>query len=704
MSRTPPVRVAERQTRRYTALGNGHTSVHVEWLGARFDASAVLADIEPPFLGISGGLALIGPSGETLPLQRCRIGEGYRYVLEGEPRVSASDRWELSYSVAPGLHANHRDTTFSTCDELGPVSVCDHVLRVPCEVLEIEVTLACNITKVEPVAHGPSGRLEKDAWTARCRISDHRKSARLVVEHPALGHRYGVRYWFDKGAVKPAIEASQTCQSIVRAVLPESALSERTIVSLRTQLGSAINYALTQGSVQSSGASVLGENASWRVLLWDATGLVTCFTEHTGEGGTRHWPGKRVAAQCLRTWQPMGYVKSASDRRVFADGDQALADWTFCVPLTAGAGQAPIGVLVFAGDSASDPVTGRMERLAREFDVFLGDPRGLHDFAHHLSWIVNANFWAAVAKLEALGVSRRLLANSLAESFENLGAGELPIARSHDGERLSERATAQTPAPPSRRHPSSKAGVTAERVERVAESSTWAWIAGTAAVLVAVIVTITSVLTRNDSEMILPPTASSAATPIADRRLEDLHAVLAAPRAARHRPDLARRDLSRLNLDGFDFRSADLRHTRFSQSSLVASDLGFSDLRGADLSQADLRSARLEGACFDDKTRFPPDFSTVRFGMVRAVRIDVTQTSGLPIPTVDVEWAPSNEWMIVRWYEASDVCRSGSDCGLGALEVQQSPVSLALPPGRAQIELFRKGAPYAEASLSIDIR
>jgi uncharacterized protein YjbI with pentapeptide repeats len=81
-------------------------------------------------------------------------------------------------------------------------------------------------------------------------------------------------------------------------------------------------------------------------------------------------------------------------------------------------------------------------------------------------------------------------------------------------------------------------------------------------------------------------------------------------------------DLSFANLSSADLRGATLgraicRSTNFRGANLGRDNLGGRTiLRGAELSTAELSDAILDGAVYDDSTKFPPRFDPAQRGMV----------------------------------------------------------------------------------------
>jgi hypothetical protein len=82
-------------------------------------------------------------------------------------------------------------------------------------------------------------------------------------------------------------------------------------------------------------------------------------------------------------------------------------------------------------------------------------------------------------------------------------------------------------------------------------------------------------------------------------------------------------NLEHANLRGADLRGADLKEANLCCANLEGANLGrdnlggATSLQGANLEGARLSGARLAGATYDDRTRFPPDFSPDKAGMVK---------------------------------------------------------------------------------------
>jgi len=79
-------------------------------------------------------------------------------------------------------------------------------------------------------------------------------------------------------------------------------------------------------------------------------------------------------------------------------------------------------------------------------------------------------------------------------------------------------------------------------------------------------------------------------------------------------------------------RGANLRGSRFQEALLQGTLLQGADLRGADLRHVHLRFTDLEGAFFDQRTRFPPDFDPYWAGM--QLWISATPSPEATPPTV----------------------------------------------------------------------
>jgi uncharacterized protein YjbI with pentapeptide repeats len=84
---------------------------------------------------------------------------------------------------------------------------------------------------------------------------------------------------------------------------------------------------------------------------------------------------------------------------------------------------------------------------------------------------------------------------------------------------------------------------------------------------------------------------------------------------------LADADLSFANFSNADLRGAALDRAKCTSTSFRGCNMGRDNLggrtilRGADLSTADLRDTILDGAVYDDDTRFPTRFDPTRHGM-----------------------------------------------------------------------------------------
>lgn len=99
-------------------------------------------------------------------------------------------------------------------------------------------------------------------------------------------------------------------------------------------------------------------------------------------------------------------------------------------------------------------------------------------------------------------------------------------------------------------------------------------------------------------------------------------------------------NLERANLRGADLRGADLKEANLRSANLEGANLGrdnlggATSLDGANLEGAQLSGTQLRGATYDDRTRFPLDFSPEKAGMVKtaANRADnaAKQGSGPP--------------------------------------------------------------------------
>jgi hypothetical protein len=698
-----PFRVAARQTRRYTANGNGHTTVHVELEGALVAEGLVLADIEPPLLGISGGTVLKGPRRDAA-VQCLKCGHGYRYVLEGVPPAAKPGRWSMRYDVAPGLHASHSETVNSERDDRGPVNVCDHVMRIPCRELELQVELASRLATAEPYGESPCGPLKLSDFT-EFHVFEDRKSVRLLVKEPTLGHRYGIRYWFESAPTEPSAEVLQTCEAVLQACLPDRETPHTATAILRAELNEAIRDCLSRVNEANKGSTFPGPDLIWKALLWQPSRqeLITCFGEfEAGHWLTRYRLGEGVAGHCLRTCLPTGYVRSPRDRRLFtADRQGDDAEWVLCIPLTAGEEGPPVGVVLFSGHSADNHASRILQTLSKEFDVLSGQRRSGR-LVHDLSWVINVSFWAAVADLELLEPSSRQVANSLGRDYKNVGSER---TKSQSGARRLFRASPEPSPPPLSEVASSSSSdrtptgfIPPSREESVARYQV------RGAIIIAVIgatATIIAALFGAFGKLDIVTTALHPTVAAKDTRLNSLKVILAA--AASTRPQLEGKDLSQLPLDDIDFRAALLRNANLAGASLVGADLRHTDLRGADLSKADLRKAQLRGACYDEETKLPAGFYPPKHGVFAAVS-ELRATQEAPGSLVSVSWEPSSEWMVVRWYDATGACSSGSNCNADSSDVRQAPFELLMPKGQSQIKLFRAGAPHEEASRSIDVR
>jgi len=84
-------------------------------------------------------------------------------------------------------------------------------------------------------------------------------------------------------------------------------------------------------------------------------------------------------------------------------------------------------------------------------------------------------------------------------------------------------------------------------------------------------------------------------------------------------------NLERANLRGADLRGADLKEADLRSANLDGANLGrdnlgsATSLDGANLEGAQLSGTQLRGATYDDRTRFPLDFSPEKAGMVKTV-------------------------------------------------------------------------------------
>jgi hypothetical protein len=713
MTVEPVIRVAERQTRRYSTLGSGHTQVQVELERAQLTANLVLADIEPPLLGILNGNFIEGPAGHAYAVTRKAQGEGFRYVLEQKPAAAEPGMWTWRYSVAPGLHATYREAAFCCRDERGPLMVCDHVLRIPCELLDIHVELASRIDTAIQVVDDPAGTSIDVSEKWELRVSEDRRSVHLRVPQPVLGRRYGIRYWFAPED-ESSVDVARTCEAILHACASDLASRGHGVATLRTELNRAINVALSRGTEEGEEHSVLGVGATWRVLLWEPTQrkLVTCIAgPQGGSASASYGLGEGVAGQCFRTWQPKGYSRSLADaRRIYtADRHGSDDEWRFCIPLTLGAEQSPVGVVQFSGRGARGDAARILENLSKEFDVLSSDPPVLHGLVHHLFWMVNANFWKALADTDALESSMRQRAHGLALSYKNLGTAPARSTRVSRVNDIRPSLSAQADEPPlsvvrsSRRidrtapgvgTPSSKdelvPGGASSSAIRVAKIGAWATVAA------AVIGAVALIATGWKPSPSATNTTVTANRPPSDRNDSRMHKLKSALGRATQtlRPQLAGDDLKRMILDDLHFRAANLRNAKLSDSSLVNCNLSYADLRGADLLHADLRGADLSGACYDHFTQFPDGFVPAEHGVVPAVH-DVAIAFGKK--SVTVTWEPVTEWMLVRWYDTKGRCISEDTCLPDSSEVQQTPVTVVLQKGLAKVSLFRRGAPFEEA-------
>jgi hypothetical protein len=106
---------------------------------------------------------------------------------------------------------------------------------------------------------------------------------------------------------------------------------------------------------------------------------------------------------------------------------------------------------------------------------------------------------------------------------------------------------------------------------------------------------------------------------------------------------LAEADLERATLDRADLRGANLSGAGLASQSLLGADFRGADLRGAEFGGRGLGrhvfsdplwQVRLEGALYDDTTRWPAGFTAETRGCVRCERPEPQgEQSDLPIPS-----------------------------------------------------------------------
>jgi uncharacterized protein YjbI with pentapeptide repeats len=117
-------------------------------------------------------------------------------------------------------------------------------------------------------------------------------------------------------------------------------------------------------------------------------------------------------------------------------------------------------------------------------------------------------------------------------------------------------------------------------------------------------------------------------------------------------PFLARANLVGANLQAIPLHDADLRQTDLRGADLRAVDLTHANFQDADLSGADLRAADLRDAifqntnltnvCYNQRTRFDPNFDPVQVGMKEVAQDALCSPSvSSPLPPVQVSSLPS---------------------------------------------------------------
>ncbi len=80
-----------------------------------------------------------------------------------------------------------------------------------------------------------------------------------------------------------------------------------------------------------------------------------------------------------------------------------------------------------------------------------------------------------------------------------------------------------------------------------------------------------------------------------------------------NRDELLAADMTGMDMTGSQFWGGNLsglnfRDCNFANANLFGSDMRGTDVRGANLSTADLHRTNLEGAIYNDETRFPAEF------------------------------------------------------------------------------------------------
>lgn len=716
--------------RSYRGLHSGRTQVTIKLDQAVVCRGLVLAEVEPPLCAIQGNPTLECKYDESvgardanaefegkleLPveLQRTAAG-GFRYVLNQDAPNSMRRDWVWQYELAAGLELAGKALSFCPQDENGLLTVCDHVLQIQCEFLELEVELASKLG-AKPAA-SISEREIGGGWRAiessapSCQVLMQRK-IHWPVKDPELGRRYRIRYRFQEQQDLSSADSCRVSDELLRVCRSARATGAQALQSLRAALNHAINVGLSEGEICDDVLQVLGPKATWQVLLWHdrSQQLLACFGEFPNE----HWAlafarGQAVAGHCFRTGEPAGYARGSSAAVCayashLSGGVQYGEEphWVFCMPIKFGVTGHSIGVLMFTGEDVDLAGAVRLEELAREYAP-LGQVEGRdpHGLIEQLKWLVPGNFWTAVGQMKMLENSVWRAARKVGAEFMNLSR-PLPSAT---GIRLNPGPSApsqdlDTTLPGTKE--ASDPTISAAHIQAAASNKA-ALLKLAGVITVALLGLIGTLLvskrggTDNIAEATPPPKDVGSLKP------DPCVTQLEAARRLGIRPDFHDRDLSTCPLAGRRLEGANLSGALL-PTLLTGCNLSFADVRRADFRSSDVANSKFDGACYDANTRFPIGFDPPAHGLVEAVTLLSPTPGFVRKGLVSVKWGPPVP-MVVSWVDAEGLCRSNANCDLNTSVATSPPVQLEIDTDKATIEIRRWKAPFAEATVELQLR
>jgi hypothetical protein len=311
----------------------------------------------------------------------------------------------------------------------------------------------------------------------RCAVRAEPSAVELAVEAPVIGYRYTIVFRLRRPGRRLSTDARRCAEDLLAVVRRESTsegvidtparsrLSARLVRAVEqvlaggapppsdSPLARAVEAALAEVAPVTPSAQLtrsieqmlfahvfgpgaaergdwLGPEGSWMGMLWfhERRQLVPAFGRFSlPSWHARFDSGAGVAGQAFRFGAPTVWsdddesIRSLIFQDRTPDNGPYLAPyrWLVAVPLVTLPGEAPVGVVSFAGTGRQTPGASRLQALAQDLAVSAREGAAEHaEFLDKLQSVVNASFWGWVAKHPWPASGHAELARAV---IENLG-------------------------------------------------------------------------------------------------------------------------------------------------------------------------------------------------------------------------------------------------------------------------------------------